>query len=113
MSKYGTKELNLLNIQIGFELKLARLKKRISQEELGLSIDADKTKIARLERNASNWNTIYLVCQELGVDFQSLFKLKTKKAIISLIDECKNEDTKLTTIKVKYYEDLKKTISRY
>lgn len=113
MGKYGTKELNLLNIQIGCELKLARLKKKISQEDLGLSIDADKTKIARLERNASNWNTIYLVSQELNVDFRSLFTLKSKKEIISLIDECKKEDSKLTATKVKYYEDLKKTILGY
>ncbi|PZR19100.1 MAG: DNA-binding protein, partial [Flavobacterium psychrophilum] len=48
MSKYGIKELQLLNIQIGCILKLARLKKKISQEDLGLAIDADKTKIARI-----------------------------------------------------------------
>lgn len=113
MSKYGIKELHLLNIQIGCELKLARLKKKISQEDLGLSIDADKTKIARIEKNASNWNTIYLVSQELSIDFQSLFILKSKREILSLIDECKKEDTKLTAIKIKHYEDLKKTVSQY
>lgn len=115
MSKYGIEELELLNIQIGCIIKLTRLKKKISQESLGLLIDADKTKIARLEKNAhaTNWTTIYLVSQELGIDFSNLFILKSKKEILSVIEECFKLDNKLTTIKIKYYEDLKKTILKY
>jgi len=115
MSKYGIEELELLNIQIGCVIKLTRLRKKMSQENLGLLIDADKTKIARLERNAhaTNWATIYLVSQELGIDFKSLFILKSKKEILSIVEECINLDSKLTRMKLNYYDDLKKTISKY
>jgi len=115
MGKYGTKELELLNIQIGCVLKLARLKKGISQEDLGLLIEADKTKIARLEKyaHATNWNTIYLVSQELNINFCSLFTLKSKKEIISIVEECIKLDTKLSAMKIKYYESLKSIILKY
>ncbi|MFP5436791.1 MAG: XRE family transcriptional regulator [Bacteroidia bacterium] len=115
MSKYETKELELLNIQIGFVLKLARLQKKISQENLGLAIDGDKTKIARLEKNAhaTNWTTIYLVSQKLDIDFGSLFILKSKRDLLLIVDECIKLDNKLTTMKIRYYENLKRTISEY
>ncbi|BDU25163.1 XRE family transcriptional regulator [Flavobacterium sp. GSB-24] len=113
MIKYRAEELKLLNIQIGCVLKLARLKKEISQESLGLSIDSDKTKIARLERyaHATNWDTIYSVSQELGVDFCSLFILKSKSEILAIVDECIKLDKKLSKMKITYYENLKNTIS--
>jgi len=115
MSKYGTKELELLNIQIGCVLKLARLKKGMSQEDLGLLIEADKTKIARLEKyaHATNWNIIYSVSQELGLNFCSLFILKSSKEILLIVEECIKLDKKLSGMKIKYYEDLQKIISRY
>ena len=115
MSKYDAKQLELLNIQIGCVFKLARLKEKISQENLGLAIGADKTKISRLEKNAhaTNWNTIYLVSHELGINFSSLFILKSKEDILLIIDECIKLDTKLTLVKNRYYDNLKKTISEY
>lgn len=115
MTKYGTKELELLNIQIGCVLKLERLKKGISQEDLGLLIEADKTKIARLERyaHATNWSTIYLVSQELNCNFCSLFVLKGKKEILQIVEECIKLENKLSAMKIKYYENLKKHIENY
>lgn len=115
MSKYGIKELGLLNIQIGCVLKLARLKKGVSQEDLGLLIEADKTKIARLEKyaHATNWNTIYLVSQELEINFCSLFILKSKKEILQLVEECIKLENKLSPMKIKYYDNLKKHIVNY
>ncbi|GAA6765736.1 hypothetical protein AAFH68_16740 [Flavobacterium sp. CGRL1] len=113
MNKYRAEELKLLNIQIGCVLKLARLKKGISQEFLGLSIDSDKTKIARLEKNAhaSNWDTIYSVSQELEIDFCTLFILKSNNEILTIVDECIELDKKLSKMKIAYYEKLKNTIS--
>jgi hypothetical protein len=115
MGKYGAEELQLLNIQIGCVLRLARLKKGISQESLGSSIYSDKTKIARLEKfaHATNWETIYSVSQELGVDFCSLFVLKSKKEILSIVEECFKLEKKLSKMKLEYYENLRKIISRF
>jgi transcriptional regulator with XRE-family HTH domain len=115
MSKYGTEELKLLNIQIGCVLRLTRLEKGISQESLGSSIFSDKTKIARLEKfaHATSWDTIYLVSQELGIDFCSLFVLKSKKEILSIVDECVKLDTKLSKMKLKYYDKLREIIAKY
>jgi len=115
MIKYGSKELALLNIQVGCVLKLARLEKGISQETLGISLFSDKTKIARLERyeHSTSWDTIYSVCQELDFDFYSLFILKSKKDILAIVERCIELDKKTNKIKQAYYERLKETISNF
>ena len=75
MKKYCDKEVDLLNIQIGCVLRLARLKQGISQYQLSLEINSDPTNIGRVERfeNKSAWDKIYTISQYFNLDFLSFF----------------------------------------
>ena len=80
MRIYNEVELEILNIQIGCMLRLARLKKNLSQHDLSLLIDSNSTMIGRVERfeNVSSWDKIFSLSQQLDVEFHSLFDLKNK-----------------------------------
>ena len=112
MTKYGEIEFELLNIQIGCLLRLARLKKGLSQHNLSLLLGSNPTMVGRVERseNISGWDKILLISQELDVDFCSLFVLKAKEELLSIVDESFKLEDKLTQEKADYYSYLKKTI---
>lgn len=113
MKKYSEIELNLLNIQIGCILRLARLKKGLSQHSLSLNLGTNPTMVGRVERfeNVSSWDKIYAISQQLDVDFCNLFVLKSKEGLLSIIDESFKLEEKLTEEKKEYYKNLKITIS--
>ena len=99
----------MLNIQIGCILRYARLKKGLSQLELSLLLGTNPTMVGRVERfeNVSGWDKIYLICQQLEIDFTGLFNLKSKDELLSLVNGSIKLDTKLTKEKKEYYESLK------
>lgn len=113
MQNYGNKELELLGLQIGCVIKLNRLQKGLSQEELGLLINANSTLVGRIERFeiSTSWTNLFKVCKELDIEYSTFFKLKTLSEIISMVDTCLKLDNKLTDEKKKYYNLLKKTFT--
>lgn len=112
MRKYNDVELHLLNIQIGCILRLARLKKKLSQHNLSILLGYNAIMIGRVERfeNVSGWDKIFSISQQLDVDYCSLFILKSKDTLISIVDESFKLEEKLTEEKKHYYNFLKKTI---
>ncbi|MAO49480.1 MAG: DNA-binding protein [Pusillimonas sp.] len=113
MTKYSEIELNLVNIQIGCILRWARLKKGWSQLELSLMLGTNPTMVGRVERfeNESSWNKIYIISQQLDIDFFSLFKLKTKKELLSIVEESLGLEKQLNQTKKDYYTLLTATIT--
>tara|TARA_R110002033_G_scaffold129350_1_gene170142 strand:+ start:496 stop:867 length:372 start_codon:yes stop_codon:yes gene_type:complete len=113
MKKYSEKELHLLNIQLGCILRLARLKKGLSQHSLSLMLNSNPTMVGRVERfeNVSGWDKIYTISQILDVEFCALFVLKSKSDLLSIVDESVNLEDKLTKEKRGYYSFLKRTIT--
>jgi transcriptional regulator with XRE-family HTH domain len=112
MGKSSKIELNLINLQIGCILRLARLKQNLSQDKLGGRIDYSSTMIGRVERaeSVSGWDKIYTISKYLNISFNSLFILKDKDTLISIVEESFNLEEKLTQEKIDYYNFLKKTI---
>lgn len=113
MRKEREIEINLIGIQIGAILRLARLKKKISQHELSLAVNSSPTMIGRIERfeNVSSWDKIYLISEQLNVDLGDLFSLKSKDFLIQVIDESFKLEEKLTKEKFSYYETLKTNVT--
>ncbi|MCI9843505.1 helix-turn-helix domain-containing protein [Flavobacterium pectinovorum] len=105
-------ELNLINLQIGCMLRLARLKQNLSQHSLGIKIDYSSTMIGRVERaeSVSGWDKIYTISRYLRIDFNSLFVLKSLPSLISIVEDSFNLEVKLTQEKIDYYNFLKKTL---
>lgn len=112
MRKTSDIQLQIINIQIGCTLRLARLKKKISQQTIALKLDYNSTMIGRIERfeGISGWDKIYSISTYLNVDFSNLFVLKSKETLISIINESYNLEEKLTQEKKDYYNFLRKTI---
>ena len=112
MRKYGKEELEILNIQIGCVLRHGRLKKGLSQHELSLSLGTNPTMVGRVERfeNVSGWDKVFLISQELGVDYITLFNLKSKEELLTIVDNSKKLEKKLTKEKREYYSKLKDKI---
>ncbi|MCT4326171.1 helix-turn-helix transcriptional regulator [Elizabethkingia anophelis] len=108
MQEYSNEEIEALGLQIGCLIRLGRLRKKLSQEELGLLIGSNNTTVGRIERyeNNTNWKHLIKVCQALEIDFQSLFHLQPLNKILSTIQECFKLEEKLTTQKKQYYSDL-------
>jgi transcriptional regulator with XRE-family HTH domain len=113
MRKYSEVELELLNIQIGCVLRLARLKKGLSQHNLSLLLGSNPTMVGRVERseNVSGWDKILSISQQLDIDFCSLFVLKGKDELLSIVEESFKLEDKLTQEKRDYYNFLKTTIT--
>jgi len=112
MRKYNEVEFELLNIQIGCILRLARLKKGLSQHNLSLLLGSNPTMVGRVERseNVCGWDKILSMSQELDVDFCKLFELRGKDELLSIVDESFKLEDKLTQDKTDYYSYLKITI---
>jgi transcriptional regulator with XRE-family HTH domain len=116
MDEDEKKYLGLLNIQIGCILKLNRLSKDISQHYLAASIDSTSTTIGRIERAEvmSGWDKIYILSQELNIDFNTLFLPLPQSELLLIVDEIFKLDQKLNKEKKEYYRKLKATIkSKY
>ena len=105
-------ELLLLNIQIGTFIRHARLKAKISQENLASSIGYTSTMVGRVERfeNISGWDKIFSIAQELKIDYCSLFILHTEKELLSIVAQSYKLEEKLNQEKIDYYDFLKRTI---
>lgn len=112
MRKYNEDELKLINVQIGCLLRLARLKKGLSQHNLSLILGSNPTMVGRIERfeNISSWDKLYSICQQLDVDFCDLFTLRSKDELLSIVEESFKLEDKLTIEKKEYYNILKITI---
>jgi transcriptional regulator with XRE-family HTH domain len=112
MRKYNKLELELLNIQIGCMLRLARLKKGLSQHDLAVKLEYNPTMIGRVERfeNVSSWDKIFSISQQLNIDFYNLFILQNKDQLLSIVEESFKFEAKLTQEKKDYYNFLQKTI---
>lgn len=113
MKEFRHIEIDLLNIQLGCILRLARLKKGLSQQELSLAFGSNSTMIGRIERaeNFSSWDKIYSISEYLNVDYCSLFNLMNKDELLSIVEESLNLEEKLTQKKREYYFSLKITIT--
>ena len=105
-------ELNLINLQIGCMLRLARLKQNFSQHSLGVRIGYTSTMIGRVERaeSVSGWDKIYTISRYLRIDFKSLFVLKSLESLILIVEDSFNLEVKLTQEKIDYYNFLKKSL---
>ncbi|UTX48864.1 helix-turn-helix transcriptional regulator [Chryseobacterium sp. MA9] len=112
MKEYSNDEIYALGLQIGCIIRTERLKKKISQEDLGLLIGSNSTTIGRIERyeNSTSWELLIKICQSLEIDFYSLFKLHPLSYILMTIKEALSLETKLTKQKEQYYSDLEKTV---
>lgn len=114
MKTFNESEFQLVNIYIGLTIKLCRLKKGLSQLQFANLIDSNNTAIGRIERaeHFSAWDKILYVCQYLGIDFSSLLAVKSKKSLLSIVDECYELETKLTKEKDIYYKELRLRIEK-
>jgi len=108
MTDYTSTEIELINISLGITIKLRRLKKKLSQLDLGIISDTDNTIVGRIERaeHVSGWDKIMQVSQKLNIDYCSLFVFKTKQEVLDMITECLKLETKLTTKKQEFYDKL-------
>lgn len=113
MRKYSQVELELLNIQIGCVLRLARLRKGLSQHTLSLALGSNPTMVGRVERseNVSGWDKILSISQQLDIDFCCLFILKGKDELLSIVEDSFKLEEKLTHEKGEYYSSLKAIIT--
>ena len=111
MQEYNDQELEILGLQIGCIVRVGRLRKGLSQQDLGLMIGSNNTTIGRIERfeNSTSWKNLFKVCQILQIDFNSLFILQPLKLILLIIKECVSLEQKLTAEKKKYYKLLEES----
>lgn len=114
MQEYSNEQIETLGLQIGCVVRLERLKKKISQEKLGLLIGSNNTQIGRIERyeTATSWKYLFKICQYLEIDFQTLFILKSTTSIFDIIKECRSLEEKLTKEKEQYYINLEAKIKK-
>lgn len=107
-------EIQLINIFIGCKIRLERLRKNLSQHDVGVASGTDNTAVGRVERaeHISNWSSIFLICQYLEIEFCSLFLLKPQKELLLIVEECYLLEKKLTKDKEKYYTKLKERIKK-
>lgn len=112
MLEYNKLELQMINIQIGCVFRFARLKKGISQQDLGTNIGYTSTMIGRVERfeNFSGWDKIFTIAIELNENFEGLFILKTKNEILEIVEKSFKLEDRLNQDKIDYYEFLRRTI---
>ncbi|MEC4036814.1 helix-turn-helix transcriptional regulator [Myroides odoratimimus] len=105
MKKYTETEVKIINVHIGLKLRLARLKKNLSQQDLSLLVASESVTIGRLERGEhfSNWALIFKLANTLNVTFIDLFQLKDREVLINLKNECFNLETKLNESKRRFY----------
>lgn len=70
MQKYSDRELVLLSLQVGCTIRLERLRRSLSQEDLGLLLGSNSTMIGRIERaeTGTAWQNLMKVSQELNMN---------------------------------------------
>lgn len=114
MGRNYEKEIEILKIQIGCVLRLARLRRNLSQHQLSLLVDTNSTTIGRIERNEiiCGWDKLYLLSHKLDVEFSNLLDLKSERELLSIVKESLELDSKLTKDKKSFYASLKRTIKR-
>ena len=112
MGKYSSTEIELINIQIGCMLRLARLSKGLSQLDLANQIDSNSTLVGRIERSIgkTSWEKIYLLSKQLDINFCDLFEIKSRDALLSIVEEALQYEDKLTQDKKIFYTSLKRKI---
>jgi len=112
MRKYRSTEIELINIQVGCILRLARLRKGLSQLELGHQIDSNPTLIGRIERaeGKTSWEKIYMLCKQLDVNLCDILKIKGVDSLLSIVEEAMRYEDKLTQDKTNFYNSLKRRI---
>jgi len=86
MYKWDTEEIN---IQIGNIFQLNRLKKRLSQLQLGNELNLSSNHIGRIERAETNptIENIIKLCNFLEIDILSLFTKLTQKDLENIQQE--------------------------
>jgi len=104
--------IKIISVHVGCMLRLERLKRKLSQHQVGLKSGIDSISVGRIERVEYNtaWFKIMLICNVLGLEFKELFVLKSKEELLSIVDECFSLETKLTQEKKKYYTNLRNKI---
>jgi DNA-binding XRE family transcriptional regulator len=114
MSGVNKTKIRLIRLQIGCIIKLARLKKGLSQGELALLTDCTSTTIGRIERaeHSSNWEILLLICDQLNIQVGKLFVLKQKNDLLSIVKHIFQLEQKLTTEKKNYYIELTERIEK-
>ena len=112
MVTYTKIEKDILNIQLGCVLRLARLEQGISQFQLGLTFGTSETMIGRIERaeNFTSWDKIFVYSEYFNLDIRNLLKLKSEVELLAIVDKSLKLEDKLTKAKIMYYENLKKNI---
>ncbi len=108
MQEYSNEELDALGLQMGCMVRVGRLRKGLSQEDLGLLIGSNKTTIGRLERyeNATSWKILLKSCQSLKMEYSTLFVLQPLAFVLSIIKESVSLEKKLTAEKEEFYVNL-------
>ncbi|MDF0716990.1 helix-turn-helix transcriptional regulator [Muricauda sp. 334s03] len=112
MRKYSSIEIELINIQIGCLLRLARLRKGLSQLDLGHQIDSNSMLVGRIERGKgkSSWEKIFMLSKQMDTNFCELFELRSKDDLLLIVEEALQYENKLTKDKREFYDSLKRKI---
>lgn len=68
--------------------------------------------VGRIERAevSTAWYKIVMISDFLNLEYNSLFVLKSKEELLTLVNDCYFLDTKLTEEKKQYYINLKNKI---
>lgn len=113
MTVFSQVDIEIINIYIGFKLRLARQQSKLSQHHLALQAGTDSTTIGRIERaeHMNSWSSILLVAQCLNIDYASLFQRPTKVDLLDLVRNCYAFETKLTAQKEEYYANIEEKIN--
>ncbi|CAD0224637.1 helix-turn-helix domain-containing protein [Chryseobacterium sp. JV274] len=112
MQNYNDYEIDILALQIGCLIKFKRLEKNLSQEDIGLFIGSNATMIGRVERaeTSPSWQNLLKIFQAVGLDYESLFQLKSLEENLLIVEKCLKLEKKLTKEKQDYYNSLKKLL---
>lgn len=112
MQNYNDYEIDILALQIGCLIKFKRLEKNLSQEDIGLFIGSNATMIGRVERaeTSPSWQNLLKIFQAVGLDYESLFQLKSLEENLLIVEKCLKLEKKLTKEKQDYYDSLKKLL---
>ncbi|WP_234110712.1 helix-turn-helix transcriptional regulator [Chryseobacterium sp. R2A-55] len=88
----------MLGLQIGCIIKLERLKKNLSQEDIGLTIGSNGMMVGRIERAeiSTSWQNLLKICQAVGLKYESLFQLKSLEENLKIAESCLKLEKKLT-----------------
>lgn len=105
-----------INIQIGEQIKLARERTKMTQEQFAERIDVSPQYVSDLERGVVgvSISTLKRICIILGVSSdQILFGVERENRVVAIADKCKSLSPKqymlLSEIITKYVEALELT----